>query len=714
MTCSGRKWQVSGLILAYIMTMFLSGCGGGSSSSSSSAPPATTFSISGTVSGAIAAGVAIHLTGTATASTTTAAGGTYSFTGLSNGSYTVTPSLAGYTFNPISTIVTVSGANVSGKNFVATAAANTYSLSGTVTGPYVTGVTMTLSGAASGTVSTASDGTYSFAALAPGSYTLTPSLPGYTYTPSAPTITIASANSTQNFTAASAVAGSAISGTISYSGSKTGKVFVVATDSNGNSLGTIVTLTGSAPATANYTIRGATTTGSWNVSAFMDTLAIGADNANDPSGSASTSVTVGTDVTGVDMTLADPTPPTATAPQAQGAFPSKSSALVFFNGAQDSNNLETSTSFKLYFGTDAAATNGTGSPITVPVAGGHSKGIYLVNGLTDGTAYYFKLTAMVGATESAASTILGPITIGATTGGNTVSGTVTFPGTVTTTGHKMLAGVFNPLTGHVYFDVVTSPVSPQSYSISGVPTGNYQSFAIIDMNDDGIIDVGDLDNTNGNTNSISVSGTTTANETLTAPNSLVAVTTQHQQTNGSNDGYSVSVDVDSSLKLPVSAVLVSGPYASVPSDMGLNSNGNGMFNLGMWLNTTAPTTADQFQFLVTYSDGTSELVTKNVNAVLNNFATGLSTSGANPNQPTFNWVAPATAPAALPYSFSVQVQNVWYMNNNLPSSQTSVAYNVDGKASLSSLLSGTTYIWEVVVEDANGNQAVEQKAYTVP
>ena len=45
----------------------------------------TTYSICGTVSGAIAAGVTMNLTGAATATTTTATDGTYTFAGLANG-----------------------------------------------------------------------------------------------------------------------------------------------------------------------------------------------------------------------------------------------------------------------------------------------------------------------------------------------------------------------------------------------------------------------------------------------------------------------------------------------------------------------------------------------------------------------------------------------------------------------------------------------------
>ncbi|MFH1377486.1 MAG: DNRLRE domain-containing protein [Planctomycetota bacterium] len=87
---------------------------------------ATTYSISGTVSGAVQSGVTITLGGDATAITTTDGSGNYSFSGLADGTYTLTPSLSGYTFSPTSlTGVVVSGANVPAQNFTATASAAT-------------------------------------------------------------------------------------------------------------------------------------------------------------------------------------------------------------------------------------------------------------------------------------------------------------------------------------------------------------------------------------------------------------------------------------------------------------------------------------------------------------------------------------------------------------------------------------------------------------
>jgi hypothetical protein len=80
-----------------------------------------TYAISGTVSGAVADGALITLGGDASRTATTAGGGLFSFTGLADGSYTLTPSMAGYTFSPAIRSVTVNGAGVTGQDFVSTA-----------------------------------------------------------------------------------------------------------------------------------------------------------------------------------------------------------------------------------------------------------------------------------------------------------------------------------------------------------------------------------------------------------------------------------------------------------------------------------------------------------------------------------------------------------------------------------------------------------------
>jgi hypothetical protein len=76
------------------------------------------YSITGKVSGDIQQGVTVAVD--ATHSATTDASGNYTISGLADGTYTVTPTLPGYTFTPATASATVSGADVTGIDFVST------------------------------------------------------------------------------------------------------------------------------------------------------------------------------------------------------------------------------------------------------------------------------------------------------------------------------------------------------------------------------------------------------------------------------------------------------------------------------------------------------------------------------------------------------------------------------------------------------------------
>ncbi len=184
------RWVAGFACLAFSIT--LGACGG-----SEETP---TWTISGTVSGAASQGVIVALGGPRTASATTDSAGHYAFSGLSNGSYTVTPSLSGYTFTPPNRSVSVSGGDVGGQDFTATALPHV--ISGTVSGAVSEGVTVTLGGAHSATTTTDGTGHYAFAGLADGSYTVTPSLSGYTFSPASRSVSVSGADvAGQDFTA---------------------------------------------------------------------------------------------------------------------------------------------------------------------------------------------------------------------------------------------------------------------------------------------------------------------------------------------------------------------------------------------------------------------------------------------------------------------------------------------------------------------------------
>jgi hypothetical protein len=143
------------------------------------------WTISGTITGTI--GVTVSLSGAATATATTDASGNYRFSGLANGSYTVTPAKSGLTFSPANQQTTVNGANIANVNFTSATAANG-SISGTITG--ATAVTVTLTGPSTATTVTDTVGKYTFAGLVNGSYTVTPSKAGFAFNPGNATVAV--------------------------------------------------------------------------------------------------------------------------------------------------------------------------------------------------------------------------------------------------------------------------------------------------------------------------------------------------------------------------------------------------------------------------------------------------------------------------------------------------------------------------------------------
>jgi hypothetical protein len=162
------------------------------------------YDITGTISGAGGPGATVNLTGAVSATTTADANGGYSFTGLINGSYTVTPTKTGYAFTPAGQAVAISGASATA-NF--TSAAQTYNLSGNISGPGGAGAIVNLSGAATATTAADGSGNYTFSGLANGSYTVTPSNAGFAFSPSSQTATISSTDvSGFNFTSLPTVA----------------------------------------------------------------------------------------------------------------------------------------------------------------------------------------------------------------------------------------------------------------------------------------------------------------------------------------------------------------------------------------------------------------------------------------------------------------------------------------------------------------------------
>lgn len=135
--------------------------------------------------------------------------GTYSFTGLTSGTYTIICyDIPGFEFSPKVKTITINDTNVADLNFVARASSkplNTMSFSGTVTTNKdvpLQGVTLTLSTNKKWEQVSDASGNYSFNSIPSGYYNIiTPSLEGYVFIPTREALASGASYVNCNFTA---------------------------------------------------------------------------------------------------------------------------------------------------------------------------------------------------------------------------------------------------------------------------------------------------------------------------------------------------------------------------------------------------------------------------------------------------------------------------------------------------------------------------------
>ncbi len=408
----------------------------------------TTYSISGTISGVGGNGATVSLSGASTAAVTADASGNYTFSGWTNGSYTVTPSKSGFTFTPASQNVTVNNASVA----ASTSARSHYTISGTISGAGGNGATVTLSGAASATVTATATGTYTFSNLVNGSYTVTSSKSGFTFTPASQNVTVSNASvAAVNFSTVTYT----ISGTISGAG--------------GN--GATVTLSGAASATVTATATGTYTfsnlvNGSYTVtpskSGFTFTPASQNVTVNNASVTAVNFSTVtytisgtisGTGGNGATVTLSGAASATVTA-SATGTY--TFSNLV--NGAY------TVTPSKSGFAFTAASQNVTVSNANV-TAVNFSTVTYTISGTISGTGGNAATVTLSGA---ASATVTASAT-GTYTFSNLVNGAYTV--TPSKAGYTFTSASRNVTVNNASVTAVNFSSATATYTISGTISG---------------------------------------------------------------------------------------------------------------------------------------------------------------------------------------------------------------------------------------------------
>lgn len=354
---------------------------------------------------------------------------------------------------------------------------------------------------------------------------------------------------------------------------------------------------------------------------------------------------------------------------------------------------------------------------------------WFVSGLANGSVYYFRAQGVAGSSAGPWSPVFGPVTIGPPGGGYSISGSVTFAGAAA---GPLYVWFVNQSTGSAYAIYINRPVSPQAYTIK-VPKGaNYNIFALLDQNLDGMADNTDMFYLGGQTGA--VPGAMTLNLTL-PPVDPITVTTQHLISTGpdgnSTGSYALSFGIGTTDILPLRVSLLSGPNVLSPLDVGeciaCRSEG---YNFWLNLGSAAPNAGDTYtlQFMDPYRAGYAQsTASAAVTGVVNAFAGNLSPvtgSGAG-TTPTFTWTGPANA-GGYTYQFTLWDSNgnvLWQIPGanaaagGFSSAITSIAWGTDptganNPPSVPSLTAGEAYTWSVQVQDANGNTAEMPVSYT--
>jgi len=177
------------------------------------------ISQTGTISGAT---VQLLQGATLIATATVGTNGSYTFTNVANGSYTLQPSESGFTFSPTTQPVAVNGNTVTVNVF--TAAGTTGTINGSIsqTGTISGATVQLLQGTTQiATATVGTNGSYSFSSVANGTYTLQPSESGFTFSPTTQSVTVNGNTVTVPVFTAVAPTGT-INGSISQTGTISG------------------------------------------------------------------------------------------------------------------------------------------------------------------------------------------------------------------------------------------------------------------------------------------------------------------------------------------------------------------------------------------------------------------------------------------------------------------------------------------------------------
>ncbi|BCS55467.1 hypothetical protein GSVR_37750 [Geobacter sp. SVR] len=461
-----------------------------------------------------------------------------------------------------------------------------------------------------------------------------------------------------------------------------------------------------------YTINGINPGGYYSpymLEAFVDRLGTAYRHLSDPS-TPQLAYYAYSGANTANLNIIAYSPPHPAAPAAPTVVAGDRAVLLSWDSQRNTAGVEIPDAFRVGWTTDPSFSTGVTYSPELPANGNNN---YIVQGLTNGTSYYFAVEAIVYADTS--TTWISPTggirsATPAVAGGNgTVGGTLVTPppGALSRPAYVVL---LDPVTGHpVSFFASSTAPNPIPFALAGVPDGQYRLLALIDQNNSNRLDQGDIHLPPWRTLPVTVAGGTatcsagcTIDLTGYQNGSQANLTTLNWSDlyNGSQ-GYQLNFALHGMQKIPASAA-ISGPQLTSGGNIAIvQEGGNGVS--GSFAVPLAPAVSDAYSVLVTYTDGTSETIP----VAISGFVAGLPANLAPANTlylaalPTFTWALPGTGTNTVDFHISSMYSQFSIDVTGL--APNTLSYNLATRAG--TILANDTYAWSVVSVDSNGNSA---------
>ncbi|TLM65893.1 MAG: DUF1566 domain-containing protein [Deltaproteobacteria bacterium] len=499
-----------------------------------------------------------------------------------------------------------------------------------------------------------------------------------------------------------------ISGTVSNDSGQSGRIYLRVFGVNGGSdeLGVSI------PAAGPYAIRGVGGNGphGYRVFGFVDRNADGIPDSSEASGWTEI-VTVNPDGTlngSGNLTLSAPVAALPAPAMNLRAVPFNKGAMLFWDPPRDAQGLVSQAdSFRVEWSASPAFSPLLGSKVVAAFAVWDEEGMLAIPALTNGTTYHFRVISLLGAQQSA------PVTVSATlpvpAGGYTVSGTINRGTLVNATGKPCLVIAEKPgaQNGFAHFIPALASTATTAFSIPNVPPGFYYLYAVVDMNGDNRLSIGDylsIDPVAVTVTNAAVSGKVL---TVSAPGARASVETTHGF--DFEEYYDISLSVFGVTRRVVNVHITGPDLPAGGVDVGWDDD---EFSYWTW-RQARPLPGDQYTFEVEYADGGTEVLHASPtvvydNPVPTNIAPG-GMIGAMPGQITWT---PSTTPVppgwvSEAYIWGQGGNFFWESSTEPPAQLNAITY--DGPP----VLPGTYHLTVRLCEDWHWNCVESHQEFTI-